>query len=74
MFWTLHFFCYLCKTNEKHKRKSHTYEKSNSKPCSSNPNLVYNHLFCWVVVKCYIYSKLNFNSPFPLPIKFRLVD
>ena len=74
MFWTLHFFCYLCKTNEKYNRKNHIYEKSNPKSYSFNPNLVYSYLFCWVIIKCYIYSKLKISSTFPLPIKFRLVD
>ena len=60
MFWTLHFFCYLCKTNEKHKRKNHIYEKSNPKSYSSNSNLVYRHLYRWINIKCYFYSELDF--------------
>ena len=60
MFWELRSFYYLCKTNEKHKRKNHTYEKSNQKPCSSNTNLVYRHLYYWIIIKCYFYSKLKF--------------
>ena len=60
MFWTLRSFYYLCKTNEQSKRKNHTYEKSNPKPCSSNSNLVYRHLYRWINIKCYFYSKLDF--------------
>ena len=60
MFWMLRPFYYLCKTNEKHKRKNHTYEKSNPKSCSSNSNLVYHHLYRWSNIKFYFCLKLDF--------------
>ena len=59
MFWKLYSFYYLCKTNEQYERKKNIYEKSDSKSCSSNYNLVYCHLYCWVIIKYYFYSKLK---------------
>ena len=60
MFWALRYFYYLCKTNEKYEHKNHTYEKSNPKSRSSNSNLVYHHLYCWIIIKHYFYSELDF--------------
>ena len=60
MFWKLYSFYYLCKTNEQYERKKNIYEKSDSKSCSPNSNLVYHHLYRWINIKCYFYPKLDF--------------